>query len=71
MVSVGLVNFPIKFDTKFVQTLQTDMNRLLETDIQAPAVTTPDAAILWHDRPYIQYKQIKLENFCQYLGIIM
>ena len=49
------------------------MNRLFETNIQAAAITAPDAAIVWHDRPYIQHEQIRLdENFHQYFeGIIM
>ena len=49
------------------------MNKLFETNSQAAAITVPDAVILWHDRPYIQYKQTRLdENFCQYFeGIIM
>ena len=54
-------------------TLETDMNKLFETNIQAAVITAPDAVSLWHDIPYIQYEQIKLdENFCQYFeGIIM
>ena len=49
------------------------MNRLFETNIQGAAITAPDAAILWHDRPYKQYEQIRLdENFSQYLeGIVL
>ena len=35
------------------------MNRIFETNIQAAAITGPDAAILWHDEPYIQYEQIR------------
>ena len=72
-VSLGLVNLPIKFDTKFMFTLEIDINRNFETNVQAAAITAPDTAILWHDRPSMKYKQIRLdENFCQYFeGIIM
>ena len=37
------------------------------------SITVPDAAILWHDKPYIQIEQIRFnENFNQYFeGIIM
>ena len=53
-------------------TLVTDINRIFETNIQAAAIAVTDAAILWHDRPYLQYDQIRLENFRQYFeGIIM
>ena len=73
MVSLGLVNLPIKFNAKFIFTLQTGMNRLFETNIQGAAINAPDVAILWHDRCYIQYKQGRRdENFCEYFeGIIM
>ena len=37
------------------------MNRLFKRNIQAAAITAPDTAILWHDRPK-QYEQIRLEN---------
>ena len=36
------------------------MSRLFKRNIQAAAITAPDAAILWRDRPYIQYEQIRL-----------
>ena len=61
MVPLGPVNLPIKFDKKFIFTLDTDMTGLFETNIQAAAITGPDAANLWHDRPYIQYEQIRLD----------
>ena len=46
MVSLGLANLPIKFDSKFIVTNETDMNRILETNIQAAAITAIDAEIL-------------------------
>ena len=73
MVSLGLVNLTIKFHTKFIFTLEIDINRLFEGNIQPAAITAPDVPILWHDRPYIQFEQIRLhEDFLQYFeGIIM
>ena len=59
MVSLGFVNLPIKFDEKVIFTLETDINRLFETNIQA-AITVLDASILWHDKPYIQHEQINV-----------
>ena len=46
MVPLGLVNLPIKFGTKFIFTLETDVNRLFETNFQAAAITSRDSAIL-------------------------
>ena len=34
-----------KFDTKFILTLETDMNRLFETNIQAAAIASPEPGI--------------------------
>ena len=59
MVSLGFVNLPIKFDEKVIFTLETDINRLFETNIQA-AITVLGASILWHDKPYIQHEQINV-----------
>ena len=36
--------------TKFIFTLETDKNRLIETNTLASAIIATDAAILWHDR---------------------
>ena len=41
LVSLGLINLLIKFDTKFIFTLEVDMNRLFETNIQAANITAP------------------------------
>ena len=37
------------------------MTGLFETNVQAAAISGPDAGNLWHDRPYIQYEQIRLD----------
>ena len=41
--------------------------------MQAATVTAPDVAFLWHDWPYMQYEQTRIdENFRQYFeGIVM
>ena len=59
------------YENKF--TLETDINRLFQTNIQAVAINAPDTAVLWHGRPYIQSEQVRLdENFRQYFeGIII
>ena len=63
----------MKFERKFILTLETDTNKLSKTNIKATTITAPDKVILWHDRPYVKYEQIRLdENFRQYFeGIIM
>ena len=38
------------------------MNRLFETKTKADVPNEPDAQIIFHDRPYISYPQIILDN---------
>ena len=73
MVSSGLVNLPIKFDRKFIFTLETDINVIFEINIQAAAITASNAAILGYYRSYIQYEQISLDEYFRHYfeGIIM
>ena len=73
MVSLGLANLPIEFDTKVIFTLEADVNRIFETNIKAAAIIDRDMAILWHDLPYLKYEQTRLdENFSRYFeGMIM
>ena len=48
LVDLGLVNFSMKTDTKFLFTLERNMNKLFEsTKCSLPAL------IQFHDRPYI------------------
>ena len=57
LVDLGLINFAMKTDTKFLFTL----NKLFETTKKA--VTIPDELdvhIQFHDRPYISYQEIPL-----------
>ena len=61
IVDLGLINFCVKTDTKFLITLERDMNKLFETNKKAASIPDePDALIQFHDRPYIAYEEINL-----------
>ena len=51
--SLDLVNFLHKIDTRFLLTLENNMNRLFETNAKAD---------VFHDTPYISYPQITLDD---------
>ena len=69
---LGLVNFPHKIDTRFLFTLENNLNKLFE--LKAKLYNIPnerDAQIIFHDTPYISYPQITLDdNFLEYLNAI-
>lgn len=70
MADLGLVNFPIKFDSKFSFKLETNLTKLLESPKKVTTIATaqPDAKTVFHNTPYIQYKQIKLnDSYRKYL----
>ena len=71
MVVLGLVKFPVKSDTKFVFTLEQNLNKLFELQREladAAVPKNPDTKIIFHASPYIQYQQLKLtDNFKKYL----
>ena len=69
-VDFGLVNFPEKTDTKFIFTLESNMNKPFESNARVDAIpATPDAQVIYHDTPYISYQQISLdENFQAYFN---
>ena len=55
-VDLGLVNIPDKTDTKFIYTLESNMNKLSESNAKVTTIPrVPDAQILYHDAPYISY----------------
>ena len=61
ILDLGLINFCLKTDTKFLMTLERGMNKLFETNKKAAAIhEAPDALIQFHDRPYIVYEEINL-----------
>lgn len=44
------------------------MNELFESNAKAAGIPQPEENISWHDAPFIQFEQIKLNNsFRQYL----
>ena len=71
--SLGLVNFPHKIDTRFLFTLENNLSRLFETNAKLDNIPNEsDAQIIFHDTPYISYRQITLEdNFLAYLSPIL
>ena len=72
-MDLGLVNFSIKTDSKFLFTLERNMNKLSESTKKLAAIPSePDALIKFHDQPYIAYQEITLtQNFDIYFsGII-
>ena len=68
---LGLVNQPIKFNTKWRITFEQDMQRLFESKAQQAAAGLPDsidAKIILDSTPYLPYYQFKLDkNFRNYL----
>ena len=71
--NLGLVNFVLKNDTKFLFTLQRNMNKLFETNKEVAAFPDEhDALIQFHDRPCISYHEISLtKTFDVYLSGIL
>ena len=62
ITDLGLCNFPIQTDTRFVITLERNLNKLFEDLTKRAAIPTtdPDASIEFFDRPYIAYQEIIL-----------
>ena len=71
--SLGLVNFPHKIDTRFLFTLENNLNRLFEANKKLDNIPNePDAQIIFHDSRYISYPQITLDdNFLAYINAIL
>ena len=72
-VDLGLVNLPEKPDTKFIFTLESNMNKLFESNAKVGTIpASPDAQIIYHDTPYFSYPQITMdENFQVYFNAIL
>ena len=70
---VGLENLLVKSKMKLIFTIQTNMNKLFETNFKKATIPTePDVEIIFHSSIYIQYEQIKLNgNFRTYLETMM
>ena len=51
--------------TKYILTLETDMERLFETNVNQATIglqTSADASIMFMSAPYIMYEQFKLDG---------
>ena len=63
---LGLVNTPVKFNTKWRLTFESDMSRLFESKSNLAAATTavgkPDAKIILDSAPYLLFHQFSLEE---------
>ena len=68
--SLGPVNFLHKIDTRFLFTLETNLNRLFERNAKLDKIPGErDAQIIFHDTSYISYPQITLDdNFLAYFN---
>ena len=73
LVDLGLVNFAENTDTKFLFTLERNINRLFESNKKVTSIPSePDALIQFHDQPYISYEEINLtKTFDIYLSGIL
>ena len=70
--SLGLVNLPHKIDTRFLFTLENNMNRLFETNAKTDAPSEPDSQIIFHNTSYISHPQITLDDsFLAYFSDIL
>ena len=67
LVDLGLVSFPIKFHTKFIFNLEKNYTKLFQNrkKVQNLPTTQPDAKIIFHNKPYIFYEQVKLSNHAE------
>ena len=73
LVDLGLVNFPIKFDRKFVFTLEQNLSRFFDSLKKVAAVSyDSDAQIIFHAALYTHYQELKLtDNFRKYLEALL
>ena len=65
LCNLGLVSQCFKFNTKFILTLEIDVQRLFETNTNQATEFLPDyvdAIIIVTGAPYIMYEQFKLDD---------
>ena len=68
-MDLSLVNFPESFNTRFILTLEQDINGLFESNAKVDNGHKPEAKIIIYEAPYISYPQIKLDkNFEVYFN---
>ena len=74
-MQLGFINQPVKFNTQWLLTFETDYQRLFEPKANQANDTLPDnvdAKIILTSTPYILYEQFKLDdNYGTYLEGIM
>ena len=69
LVDLDLVNFLIAFDTRFIFTLEQDINKLFESNAKVNPIPELDAKVIMYKAPFISYPPIKLnENFDVYFN---
>ena len=61
LVDIELVNFPVKINSKVICTLETDMNKLFNSNAKVSTIGVLNANIIWYKAPFIQYEQIRLK----------
>ena len=61
-ISLGLVTFLHKIDTRFLFTFENNIKILFETNTKADVPHETDTHIIFHDTPYISYPQITLDD---------
>ena len=62
-IDLGLVNFSVKFNTKLVFILKTDMNKLFKSNAKkANQPADVDTEVIFHSALYIQYEETKLND---------
>ena len=73
LVSLGLISFAYQFDTRLIFTLETNLNKLFESNAKVTSIPdAPDPKIIFHDTPYSSYPQITLkDNFLIYYNRIL
>ena len=75
LCDLDLVNQCFKFDTKYILTLETEMKKIFETNMNQTVNTLPrniDAEVIITSAPYIMHEQFKLDdNFRTYLEVVM
>ena len=65
LCDLGLVNHPVKFNTKWLTTFEQDYQKLFETKANQANDTLPtsvDAKIILTATPYLLFEQLKLDD---------
>ena len=63
LCDLGLCNFPVQTNTKFIITLERNLNKLFEDNAKVSTIPSdPDASIEFHDQPFIEYQEFILTS---------